>query len=49
MIHVDGSSGASKGRTEIYLQGLDGFELKVVIKLNFKVTNNKADYEALIV
>lgn len=42
MLHVDGSSIASKDRAIIFLQRPNNIELEVVLKLNFDVTNNEA-------
>lgn len=48
MLYVDGLSTASKDGAEIYLQEPNGFELEITLKLDFKVTNNEAEYAALI-
>lgn len=45
---MDGSSGEQGARTEIILEGPDGEEIYYSVKLEFKATNNQAEYEALI-
>ncbi|KAL2226659.1 UNVERIFIED_CONTAM: Retrovirus-related Pol polyprotein from transposon gypsy [Sesamum indicum] len=48
MLHVDGSSNANNGGAGILIQGPKGVEIEVAARLSFPVTNNKAEYEALI-
>ncbi|KAL2240909.1 UNVERIFIED_CONTAM: hypothetical protein Sindi_0732100 [Sesamum indicum] len=48
MLHVDGSSNSSKGEAGIWIQGPEGVEIEVAAKLSFPITNNEAEYEALI-
>ncbi|KAL2242652.1 UNVERIFIED_CONTAM: Retrovirus-related Pol polyprotein from transposon [Sesamum indicum] len=48
MLHVDGSSNAGNGRIGILIQGPENIEIEVVARLSFPVTNNEAEYEALI-
>lgn len=48
MLYIDGSSTASKGKAGIFLQGLDNIEVKVALRLDFEMTNNEAEYKALI-
>ncbi|XP_011083378.1 uncharacterized protein LOC105165921 [Sesamum indicum] len=48
MLHVDGSSNANNGGAGILIQGPKGVEIEVVARLSFPVTNNEAEYEALI-
>ncbi|KAL2249877.1 UNVERIFIED_CONTAM: Retrovirus-related Pol polyprotein from transposon [Sesamum indicum] len=48
MLHVDGSSNASNGGAGILIQGPKGVEIEVATRLSFLVTNNEAEYEALI-
>ncbi|XP_011100534.1 uncharacterized protein LOC105178702 [Sesamum indicum] len=48
LLHVDGSSTSKNGGAGIYLQGPDGAEIEISVRLNFPATNNKAEYEALI-
>lgn len=49
MLHIDGSSIASNGGTRIFFQGPNNFELEVVLKLDFEMTNIEAEYEALTI
>ncbi|KAL2243755.1 UNVERIFIED_CONTAM: Retrovirus-related Pol polyprotein from transposon opus [Sesamum indicum] len=48
MLHVDGSSNANNGGAGILIQGPKGIEIKVAARLSFPVTNNEAEYEALV-
>ncbi|KAL0400313.1 UNVERIFIED_CONTAM: Ribonuclease HI [Sesamum radiatum] len=48
LLHVDGSSNANNGGVGILLQGPNGLEIEVAARLSFPATNNKAEYEALI-
>ncbi|XP_020553064.1 uncharacterized protein LOC110012711 [Sesamum indicum] len=48
MLHVDGSSNANNGRAGILIQGPRGIEIEVAARLSFPVTNNEAEYEALV-
>ncbi|KAL2226322.1 UNVERIFIED_CONTAM: hypothetical protein Sindi_1990900 [Sesamum indicum] len=48
MLHVDGSSNANNGGAGILIQGPEEVELEVTARLSFSVTNNEAEYEALI-
>ncbi|XP_011072196.1 uncharacterized protein LOC105157489 [Sesamum indicum] len=48
MLHVDGSSNASNRGAGIWIQGPERIEIEVVAKLFFSVTNNEAEYEAMI-
>ncbi|KAL2238147.1 UNVERIFIED_CONTAM: Retrovirus-related Pol polyprotein from transposon [Sesamum indicum] len=48
MLHVDGSSNANNGGAGILIQGPKGVEIEVAARLSFPVTNNEAEYEALI-
>ncbi|KAL0458046.1 UNVERIFIED_CONTAM: Retrovirus-related Pol polyprotein from transposon gypsy [Sesamum latifolium] len=48
MLHVDGSSNANNGGGRILLQGPNGVEVKVAVRLSFPATNNEAEYETLI-
>ncbi|XP_011069647.1 uncharacterized protein LOC105155469 [Sesamum indicum] len=48
LLHVDGSSTSKNGRAGIYLQGPDGAEIEIAVRLDFPATNNEAEYEALI-
>ncbi|XP_011101217.1 uncharacterized protein LOC105179308 [Sesamum indicum] len=48
LLHVDGSSNSKNRGAGIYLQGTDGVEIEIAVRLNFPVTNNEAEYETLI-
>ncbi|KAL2250131.1 UNVERIFIED_CONTAM: Transposon Tf2-11 polyprotein [Sesamum indicum] len=48
MLHVDGSSNANNGGAGILIEGPKEVEIKVAARLSFPVTNNEAEYEALI-
>ncbi|KAL2241008.1 UNVERIFIED_CONTAM: hypothetical protein Sindi_0742000 [Sesamum indicum] len=48
ILHVDGSSDANNGGAGILIQGLGGIEIEVAARLSFPVTNNEAEYEALV-
>ncbi|KAL2248689.1 UNVERIFIED_CONTAM: hypothetical protein Sindi_2342600 [Sesamum indicum] len=48
MLHVDGSSNASNRGAGILIQGPKEVEIEVAALLSFPVTNNEAEYEALI-
>ncbi|KAK4397280.1 Transposon Tf2-12 polyprotein [Sesamum angolense] len=48
LLHVDGSSNANNGGAGVLLQGPDGIELEVAARLSFATTNNKAEYEILV-
>ncbi|KAL2236302.1 UNVERIFIED_CONTAM: Retrovirus-related Pol polyprotein from transposon 17.6 [Sesamum indicum] len=48
MLHVDGSSNAGNGGIGILIQGPKNVEIEVTARLSFLVTNNEAEYEALI-
>lgn len=48
MLYVDGSSNSHNGGTGVWQQGLDRMEIEFLIRLAFSVTNNEAEYEALI-
>ncbi|KAL0455884.1 UNVERIFIED_CONTAM: Retrovirus-related Pol polyprotein from transposon gypsy [Sesamum latifolium] len=48
LLHVDRSSNANNGGVDVLLQGPDGIEIEVAARLSFAATNNKAEYEALI-
>jgi ribonuclease HI len=47
-IQVDGSSLGSMGGVGVYARAPDGIESDYAIKLDFPVTNNEAEYEAVI-
>ncbi|XP_011083335.1 uncharacterized protein LOC105165873 [Sesamum indicum] len=48
MLHVDGSSNAGNGGIGILIQGSKNMEIEIATRLSFPVTNNEAEYEALI-
>jgi hypothetical protein len=48
VIHVDGSSTKKNGSIGVVLKTLSGEQLCISIRLEFRVTNNKAEYEAVI-
>ncbi|KAL2228584.1 UNVERIFIED_CONTAM: hypothetical protein Sindi_1838100 [Sesamum indicum] len=48
MLHVDGALNANNGGASILIQGPKGVEIEVAARLSFLVTNNEAEYEALI-
>ncbi|KAL0309382.1 UNVERIFIED_CONTAM: hypothetical protein Sradi_5880500 [Sesamum radiatum] len=48
LLHVDGSSNANNGGAGVLIQGPDGIELEVAARLSFATTNNKAEYETLV-
>ncbi|KAL2253433.1 UNVERIFIED_CONTAM: hypothetical protein Sindi_0138000 [Sesamum indicum] len=48
MLHVDGSANANNGGAGILIEGPGGIEMEIAIRLSFTVTNNEAEYEALI-
>ncbi|KAL2236290.1 UNVERIFIED_CONTAM: Gag-Pol polyprotein [Sesamum indicum] len=48
MLHVDGSSNANNGAAGILIEGPAGMEIEVAVRLSFPVTNNEAEYEALL-
>lgn len=47
-LHVNGVSGAERKGAGLVLQGPEGMEVIKAIKFSFLVTNNIAEYEALI-
>ncbi|XP_020551707.1 uncharacterized protein LOC110012430 [Sesamum indicum] len=48
MLHVDGASNANSGGAGVWIQGPKGVEIEAAIRLAFPMTNNEAEYEALI-
>jgi ribonuclease HI len=48
VVYVDGSSTKKKGGAEIVLFTPDGEELSSFLRLEFKTTNNEAEYEAVV-
>nr|KYP65463.1 Transposon Ty3-I Gag-Pol polyprotein [Cajanus cajan] len=48
-LHVDGSSNSKGGGAGIILEGPNRVTLEQSLKFGFKVTNNQAEYEALLV
>jgi ribonuclease HI len=49
VIYVDGSSTNKNGGARIFLITPDGEELSSSLRLEFRTTNNKAEYEVVIV
>nr|KYP72078.1 Uncharacterized protein Mb2253c family [Cajanus cajan] len=47
-LHVDGSSNSKGGGAGIILEGPNQVTLEQSLKFSFKVTNNQAEYEALL-
>ncbi|GAV65285.1 hypothetical protein CFOL_v3_08800, partial [Cephalotus follicularis] len=47
-LSVDGSSCVSRSGAGLVLTSLDGWTLEYALRFGFKVTNNKAEWEALI-
>ena len=48
VIYVDGSSTKKNGGAGVLLITLDGEELSSSLRLEFRTTNNEAEYEAVI-
>ncbi|GAB2287876.1 hypothetical protein Dimus_037963 [Dionaea muscipula] len=48
-LHIDGSSGRQGGGAGLVLTSPDGSEVEYAMRFDFTVTNNEAEYEALIV
>ncbi|KAL0373672.1 UNVERIFIED_CONTAM: Ribonuclease HI [Sesamum radiatum] len=46
--HVDGSSNSTQGEQGLVLRDPEGIKFEVAVKLNFIVTNNEVEYEAVI-
>ncbi|RDX77678.1 hypothetical protein CR513_42155, partial [Mucuna pruriens] len=47
-LYIDGSSNPKGGGTKIILEGLVGITLEHSLKFDFKASNNRVEYEALI-
>lgn len=47
-LYVDGSSTNTRCGAGLVLNSPDGFQVKQALQLNFKATNNQAEYEALL-
>ena len=47
-MYVDGSASLGSRRVGLLLVSPEGAELEYAIKLDFTVTNNEAEYEALL-
>lgn len=47
-LFTDGSSTTNSGGAGVILTSLDGFKIQQAVKFLSKVTNNEAEYEALI-
>ncbi|GAV82169.1 RVT_3 domain-containing protein [Cephalotus follicularis] len=48
VLYVDGSSSFNKSGTGLVLISLDGWTLQYALRFHLKVTNNEAEYEAVI-
>ena len=48
-IHTDGSSIKQAGKASVVLPSLEGDEVECMVRLDFLMTNNDAEYEALII
>jgi len=48
MLHVDGSSNKKESSVGIVLEGPENFQIEMALRLEFKTSNNQAEYEALI-
>lgn len=48
VVFIDGSSTSSSVGAGVILKSPDGFKIQQAIKFHFNVTNNEAEYEALI-
>jgi ribonuclease HI len=48
VIHVDGSSTKKNGSAGVVLKTLGGKQLCNSLRLEFRITNNKAEYEAVL-
>ncbi|KAL0431900.1 UNVERIFIED_CONTAM: hypothetical protein Sradi_0816000 [Sesamum radiatum] len=49
LLHVDGSSTAQDSGADIVITTSEGEDLEFAIKFGFKASNNKAEYEALVI
>ncbi|XP_077215663.1 uncharacterized protein LOC143850290 [Tasmannia lanceolata] len=47
-LHVDGSAGKTGCGAGVVLHGPEGFTLEYALRLDFKASNNEAEYEALL-
>jgi len=47
-LHVDGSSNKKGSEAGIVLEGPENFQVEMALRLEFKTSNNQAEYEALI-
>ena len=47
-IHTDGSSNQHAGGAAVVIQTLEGDKIECMIRLDFPMTNNEAEYEALL-
>ena len=48
MIHMDGSSTQKKDEASVVITSPEGDILKYGVQLKFPVTNNEAEYEAML-
>ena len=49
MLYVDGSSNNQGSGAGIILTTLEGIQLEYALRFEFRASNNKAEYEALLV
>ena len=47
-LYIDGASNVKGNMAGIIIEGLDNVPLEQALKLNYKASNNQAEYEALI-
>ncbi|XP_077252344.1 uncharacterized protein LOC143891688 [Tasmannia lanceolata] len=47
-LHVDGSAGKAGRGVGVVFHGPDGFTAEYALRLDFKASNNEAEYEALL-
>ena len=48
VVHVDGTSTQHAGGIRVVLLSLEGDKLKHNVRLQYQMTNNEAEYEALL-
>ena len=47
-VHIDGSSNRQAGGAGVVLHTSEGDKIECIIRLDFPMTNNEAEYEALV-
>lgn len=47
-LYMDGSSNSDISGASVILTSLEGFNVQQAIRFQFKMTNNKAEYEAIL-